>query len=227
MKETSKTNEFRNADFFSKYMTGSVLDIGAGGDLVVPHAQEFDMKDGDANRIDQYLEKNSFDCVHSSHCLEHMFDPEDALQRWWSLVKTGGHMVLVVPDEALYEQGYWPSRFNTDHKARFRLKDDLTTKESKILSVESLARDLKGAEVVSLSLQDFNYDYELISQGQSFSEFGFSLKKVLWRIVRLKAKKDISAKKTFDRLFFKWFSIPVDQTSYGTLAQIELVLKKV
>src|SRR6185312_3014562 len=36
-------------------------------------------------------------------------------------IKRGGHLVISVPDEDLYEQGVWPSTFNTDHKITFTL----------------------------------------------------------------------------------------------------------
>jgi hypothetical protein len=50
-----------------------------------------------------------------------MANPESALSQWWSLVKPGGYLIVVVPHEDLYEQGIWPSRFNSDHKATFQL----------------------------------------------------------------------------------------------------------
>ena len=50
-----------------------------------------------------------------------MRDVPQALEQWWQLVKPGGAMVIVVPDEDLYEQGAWPSLFNRDHSATFRL----------------------------------------------------------------------------------------------------------
>jgi hypothetical protein len=45
-----------------------------------------------------------------------MHDPEAALRQWWALVRPGGYLVVVVPHEDLYEQGMWPSAFNSDHK---------------------------------------------------------------------------------------------------------------
>ena len=60
-----------------------------------------------------------FDVVHSSHCLEHMVDARAALVRWFEVVRPGGYLVTLVPDEDLYEQGVWPSTFNSDHKWTF------------------------------------------------------------------------------------------------------------
>jgi hypothetical protein len=50
-----------------------------------------------------------------------MHDPRKALLECWQLVRVGGHLFFIVPDEALYEQGVFPSRFNADHKATFTI----------------------------------------------------------------------------------------------------------
>src|SRR5262245_895099 len=115
MNESAKTNQIRGKEFMDRYFQGRVIDIGCGTDLAVTHAEPFDSEHGDANRVLDYLQPEQYDCVHSSHCLEHMAHPEQALRDWWALVKPGGYLVLVVPHEDLYEQGVWPSRFNPDH----------------------------------------------------------------------------------------------------------------
>src|SRR5579859_7890608 len=121
MDEASKTRKVRGPDFERRYLTGKVIDIGAGTDLVCTRAESFDVADGDANFITKYRAPETYDTVHSSHCLEHLYKPDEALREWWKLVKPGGYQVLVVPHEDLYEQGFWPSIFNRDHKATFRL----------------------------------------------------------------------------------------------------------
>ena len=111
MDEASKTERIRGPEFSDQYFSGKVLDIGCGDNLVVPNAIPFDKEQGDAQNILNYLKPSDFDCVHSSHSLEHMRDVPKALEQWWQLVKPGGAMVIVVPDEDLYEQGVWPSLF--------------------------------------------------------------------------------------------------------------------
>ena len=37
------------------------------------------------------------------------------------MVKPGGHLIITVPDEDLYEKGFWPSRFNPSHKWSFTI----------------------------------------------------------------------------------------------------------
>src|SRR5262249_42627629 len=85
-------------------LTGKGLDIGCGDDPIRPDVQCFDVADGDANRITDFIRApESFDYVFSSHCLEHMRDPTRAMTEWWSLVKPNGTMFVIVPDEDLYE----------------------------------------------------------------------------------------------------------------------------
>ena len=124
--EASKTAALWGEEVRS-LLKGRGLDIGAGADPVVPGVQTFDQANGDANRIDDFI-KDEFDFVFSSHCLEHMHNPWLALGKWWKLVKPGGHLIVFVPDEDLYEQGYWPSLFNEDHKPRWPLQIHITDK---------------------------------------------------------------------------------------------------
>ncbi|MDR2457772.1 MAG: class I SAM-dependent methyltransferase, partial [Clostridiales Family XIII bacterium] len=119
MNEASKTKK-KFGQLEQKIFKGEGIDIGCGGDPIYPDAQAFDKEDGDANNISKYVKKQ-FDYVFSSHCLEHMLDPYHALNEWWKLVKPGGYLFVVVPDEDLYEQGQWPSQYNKDHKYTFTI----------------------------------------------------------------------------------------------------------
>jgi ubiquinone/menaquinone biosynthesis C-methylase UbiE len=80
----------------------------------------WDMPDGDAQLL-AGVRDESFDFVHSSHCLEHMRNPAEALHNWFRVLKPNGHLICMVPDEDLYEQGHFPSAFNADHKWTFTL----------------------------------------------------------------------------------------------------------
>lgn len=64
----------------------------------------------------------SLDFVYSSHLLEHMHNPLEALKEWWRIIKHGGHLVLYLPHADLYpntpEEGG-----NPEHKHNFRPKD--------------------------------------------------------------------------------------------------------
>jgi len=226
MFEASKTQRVRGERFSAKYFSGTVLDIGCGPDLVVPHAQPFDLYHGDANRIVEFLPSEiQYDCVHSSHCLEHMRDVPNALSQWWSLVKPGGYLVLVVPHEDLYEQGVWPSIFNADHKATFRL--DGTESWSPVsYELKTLLERLPGAELIEAAIQDQGYDYSLHKNGLS------TLARAALFIGR--ANRSIMRRAGIDRpgleralTMIEWrLGKPIDQTLGDALAQIQAVVKK-
>ena len=223
--ETSKTRLVRGEDFDKKYLQGKVLDIGAGKDRVCAHAEGFDTEDGDANRILDFQERDSYNTVYSSHCLEHMFDPPRALQQWWELVKPGGYLVLVVPDEDLYEQGIWPSIFNTDHKATFRM--DSTPSWSPVsYDIGSLISALPKAVIVSLERHDMHYDYRLMAKpGEAWRPKTF-LVKHLYRIARqTPSGMKPTCRRWVDR-FARFRKIPVDQTLGPALAQIQVIAQK-
>ena len=56
MKETTKTKQIRTKDFFQNFFAGKIIDIGAGNDPVVEHAEVFDLIHGDAQHILKYKE---------------------------------------------------------------------------------------------------------------------------------------------------------------------------
>ncbi len=112
-----------------RWFAGHGIDIGAGEDglhrwralfPLMLSCRAWDAPHGDAQAMAGAAD-GSFDFVHSSHCLEHMRDPSEALANWWRLVKPGGHLIVLVPDEDLYEQRVWPSAYNADHKHTFTI----------------------------------------------------------------------------------------------------------
>ena len=146
-------------------LVGKGIDIGCGPDPVAQDVRRFDTTDGDANEITRFVHED-FDYVFSSHCLEHMHDPRKALHEWWKLVRPGGHLFFIVPDEDLYEQGVFPSRFNPDHKATFTLSKAQSWSPLS-LNVLDLAHSLPGGQIVSLVLQDQGYDRSQLRHGTS------------------------------------------------------------
>jgi SAM-dependent methyltransferase len=223
MYEAKKTNEVRGPHFAAMYLQGRVIDIGAGNDLVCSWAERFDIEDGDANLIARYRQPGVYDAVHSSHCLEHMHDPKKALSQWWSLVKPGGYLVLVVPDEDLYEQGMWPSIFNPDHKATFRL-DRAASWSPVSCDIEQAILELPKARLISAEIHDFAYDYHLQMRSP-----GERVRRVrgMWKLAKY------SSKMPFGWVFMKWTrkllfrcGVAIDQTLGEALAQIQVVARK-
>ncbi len=221
MNEASKTKKLLTETELS-FLTGKGIDIGCGKDPITSNCQRFDVEDGDANCITEYVpEENSYDYVVSIHSLEHMYDPENTLQDWWKLVKLNGIMMIVVPDEDLYEQGYWPSLFNWDHKATFTLsKEKSYSKVS--YNLYSLANDLKNSEIISLRLQDHLYDrrsYVYKIWPRSIASF-FSR-------VRYKIYMHFTILVPILDMIYTLFRLPIDQTLGDATAQNILIVKKI
>jgi SAM-dependent methyltransferase len=123
--ETAKARSRRIREgFFEKYCVGRGIDIGYGGDLLSANCIGWDREHGDAQRLYR-IKDEAFDFVYSSHTLEHVADPGQALRNWYRVVRAGGHLVLFVPDRELYEKKIaLPSRWNPDHKRFFLLDRD-------------------------------------------------------------------------------------------------------
>ena len=164
MNETSKTRRIWGPLEVS-ILRGSGIDIGCGSDPVIPGVRKFDLAEGDANYVTRFVHEQ-FDFVYSSHCLEHMQDPKSTLHEWWQLVRPGGHLIFIVPDEDLYEQGVFPSRFNPEHRATFTISKTQSWSPVSI-NVLDLARMLPNAELVCLMVQDQGYDRRLLRHGEN------------------------------------------------------------
>lgn len=115
--------------YAARYFVGHGIDIGSGGDPLAQYKDQFprmrscrewDLADGDA-QILAGIHDHTYDFLHSSHCLEHMHDPVEAIANWFRVLKPMGHMVVIVPDEDLYEQRAWPSTYNNDHRCTFTI----------------------------------------------------------------------------------------------------------
>jgi SAM-dependent methyltransferase len=222
MNEATKANAVRGPGFVAKYLQGRLIDIGAGRDLVCPWAERFDIEDGDANLITRYRQPGAYDAVHSSHCLEHMHNSRSALSQWWSLVKPGGYLVLVVPDEDLYEQGIWPSIFNTDHKATFRLNKAVSWSPVSC-DIKQAVLELPKARLISAEIQDVAYDYLLQRRT------GAKARRIrgMGKVAQLGKKMPfgLAFVRRIQRLLFS-YGVAIDQTLGEALAQIQIVAQK-
>jgi SAM-dependent methyltransferase len=169
MHECSKAllRRLHDVRFATRYFVGSGIDIGAGPDSLDSHREFFplisrvmdwDIEDGDAQMLDG-LADDTFDFAHSSHCLEHMVDPHAAIANWVRVVKPGGHLVITVPDEDLYEQGLFPPVFNTDHKWTFSIYKSRSWSSRLVNLFDLLSRLEDRVEVVKLELLDQAFSY--------------------------------------------------------------------
>jgi SAM-dependent methyltransferase len=220
MHEASKTKMLWG-ELELSVLAGDGIDIGCGTDPVTPHVRRFDMADGDANEITRYVTKQ-FDFVFSSHCLEDMRNPAEAIEKWWDLVKPGGHLFLIVPDEDLYEQGVFPSRFNGAHRATFTISKAHSWSPVSY-NVLDLALSLQHAELVSLVLQDQGYDRCRLRHGP-LSQLGRSAH--LLRRVYSAALRRLTLPEATIAALNPWYPV-VDQTlKDDVFAQIQCIVRK-
>ena len=156
-KETAKAKARRIAEgFFDKYFQGSGIDIGYGGDLVVPNCRGWDVEDGDAHDLHSVADE-TYDFAYSSHVLEHLESPARALRNWWRVVKPGGYLILYIPERDIFERKRTlPSDISLDHKHYFLLDRDDPPDTIGIIPL--IKKDLAGAEVVYKKICNAGFD---------------------------------------------------------------------
>lgn len=105
-----------------KYLKNCILDIGCGSYKVTESACGIDVRKTDAvdivvpsiGKLSEHIKNlGQFDAVFSSHCLEHLEDDKGAIDDWLTLVKSGGYLVLYLPDVDYYKED------NPDHKHNY------------------------------------------------------------------------------------------------------------
>jgi len=113
-KKVSETSKVR--DSLARFCVGDGLDIGYGGDSILPTAICIDLPNryaryketpqhlhGDARKL-IWFNNNCLDYVYSSHVLEDFDDTRAAIDEWLRVLKPGGRLVLYLPDEQLYQK---------------------------------------------------------------------------------------------------------------------------
>jgi len=106
--ETDKAREIIDP----AYLKGKVLDIGSGGHPVTENAITVDGRE--VGRVDVLtndlymlwahptLHGKRFDCIYSSHTLEHLQNMYSAITNWEILLEPNGVLILYLPDGRKY-----------------------------------------------------------------------------------------------------------------------------
>lgn len=125
-----------------QYLRGAVLDLGCGPRKVLPHVVgvdsckdtglfgiqiEPDLKVDDCSDLGDFNDA-CVDAVFSSHLIEHLDNPLQALKEWWRVIKSGGYLVLYWPDPKEYPRVGQPGA-NPDHKADYQPEDMIALME--------------------------------------------------------------------------------------------------
>jgi len=182
MKECSKSIMRRLSDpnFAARYFIGDGIDIGGAPDPLGIYRELFprmtgvrtwDLQDGDAQFMEG-VEDDRYDFVHSSHCLEHLHDPAEGLANWFRILKPGGHMVLTVPDEDMYEQGVFPSTYNSDHKWTFTVFKPNSWSDKSRNIVDLLTGLGEAVDIQKIERLTASFRYELPRFDQTLTPIG-------------------------------------------------------
>lgn len=110
------TETSRCRSITAPYCQGNGVDLGSGGDPVVPWAIQIDLPiedffaygggrtqinpiiqwRGDARQLP--FQDQTLDFVYSSHLLEDFEDWRTPLDEWSRVLKAGGHLIIMIPD---------------------------------------------------------------------------------------------------------------------------------
>lgn len=164
---------FNVGAFHTSYFVGNGIDIGGKPDPLGQYAGIFskmesvrvwDIEDGDAQFM-AGVAQNTYDFLHSSHCLEHMNDPKQALENWIRIVKPGGHLIVTIPDEDIYEYGVFPSKFNPDHKWTMTIFKKQTWSDRSVNILELLTFFCDQIKIIKIELLEDFFRKHLMDQG--------------------------------------------------------------
>ncbi|HQT67181.1 MAG: SAM-dependent methyltransferase [Rhodospirillales bacterium 20-60-12] len=182
MKECSKAVIRRSADinFANRYFAGSGIDIGGAPDPLWLYQEFFprmgpirvwDLADGDAQFMAGVADE-TFDFVHSSHCLEHLHDPFEGLRHWFRIIKPGGYVIVTIPEEDMYEQGVFPSVNNPDHKSSFTMFKTKSWSPHSVNVLELVQSLGEAADIQKLHRLDSTFRYGLPRFDQTTTPIG-------------------------------------------------------
>lgn len=115
-KHPSETSKVRS--MVLPYCEGRGCDVGFGGDKVVktdcdgidypqPYAYAGNDKVDiacDVIKEEIPVPDNTYDYVYTSHLIEDFADTSDALKKFIRILRPGGHLILVFPDQPMYEK---------------------------------------------------------------------------------------------------------------------------
>ena len=157
-REASKSHAARlYAGFYRRWLSGQhVLDIGFRGGFgeaepVVPHATGIDLGYPGYDGVRLPFADGSQDAIHSSHCLEHMREPEAVIREWFRVLRVGGCVVAVVPHQHLYERRRALPSAHPDHLRFFT--------PASLLALFETALPPNHCRVRHLQDNDLFYDY--------------------------------------------------------------------
>lgn len=167
----SETSKFRY--LFLDYCKGNGIDIGFGGDPILPTAITIDLPKpyaetgespqnlrGDGRNL-YWFNDNTFDYVYSSHLLEDFVDTEEVVKEWIRLLKSKGYLLLLLPDEqrcrAYFKNSSRP--YNEHHK-----HEDFSLDKIKAILNSLEMKIIKEFDKLIYEPEQSDYNFAIIAQ---------------------------------------------------------------
>jgi len=201
--------------FFDRFLPGPhILDIGYKGysedaHPIFPHAIGVDLEYPGYDGRTLPFPDQSQDGVFASHTLEHISDYRYAITEWFRVLRVGGHLVMAVPHQFLYERKLLPpSRWNGDHKRFY-------TVASLMAEVEE-ALDPLSYRVRFLEENDEGFDYAIPPDRHSGGCYEIVV--VIQRIARPAYADDVLNERSEDRAAGRFLRVPGQSTSEPVVA---------
>jgi SAM-dependent methyltransferase len=158
MKGFDRVSEFQSIKTrLDDYLTGSaILDVRvehiSGAEPIRPHARLISLSADQHHGFELPVPDGSQDAVFAASCLQLLDDPEAAIREWMRAVRRGGHLIVTVPHQFLYERRVaLPSRWTRQHK-RFYTPAGLLSEVERALQPNCY-------RVRRLMDDDANFDY--------------------------------------------------------------------
>ena len=160
----SETSKCR--DRLAKYCVGNGLDLGYGGDPILPSAITLDLDDADLRTGNSplnlkgsadnlyWFKDGVLDYIYSSHLLEDFADTEHILLEWLRVLKVGGLLVLFCPVERVYRQ--YCEKHNQPYKINHKIENFSLDYILKILEPIGMTEMVHSTEIVD------EYSFELV-----------------------------------------------------------------
>lgn len=147
--------------FLDRFCSGTlVLDVGYSGydnpenKTSLPNAIGVDTDYPGYDGRTLPFADGTVDTVFSSHCLEHIAFDHHVIRDWYRVTKMNGHIVCIVPSQALYEKKrFLPSNFNEGHLRMY-------TPSNLVKSFEE-ALDVNSYRVRHLAENDMGFNYDI------------------------------------------------------------------
>lgn len=178
MAETIKSYARRVREgWFEKYAPPylSGIDLGCGDDPLNQTFRRFDaiFGNGDAQRM-HGTEDNQFHTVYSSHLLEYLHNPIEAIYQWYRICRSLGHVIICVPHRDLYEKKIdLPSNWNDEHKTYWLPEDSEPPVTMSLRNV--ILQAVPNADIVSLRVLDEGWE----SNGTAHSSGEYSIEAII------------------------------------------------